>query len=67
MMYCQEMLFITKKQVSFFNYVLIKIIFKDSIQFIDYEYSCYNYRGFDIGNHFCEWAGNCLYRIESNL
>jgi len=24
--------------------------------FIDYEYGCYNYRGFDFGNHFCEWT-----------
>lgn len=23
---------------------------------IDYEYANYNYRGFDIGNHFCEWV-----------
>src|SRR5688572_12530150 len=22
---------------------------------IDYEYACYNYRGFDLGNHFCEY------------
>jgi len=27
------------------------------IRFIDYEYASYNYRGFDLGNHFCEWAG----------
>lgn len=27
------------------------------ISLIDYEYACYNYRGFDIGNHFCEYAG----------
>jgi thiamine kinase-like enzyme len=24
------------------------------MQFIDQEYARYNYRGFDIGNHFCE-------------
>uniref|UniRef100_A0A0K0FWX5 Choline/ethanolamine kinase n=1 Tax=Strongyloides venezuelensis TaxID=75913 RepID=A0A0K0FWX5_STRVS len=23
---------------------------------IDYEYASYNYRGFDFGNHFCEWG-----------
>lgn len=28
-----------------------------SISFIDFEYGCANYRGFDIGNHFCEFAG----------
>jgi len=27
------------------------------IQFIDYEYANYNYRAFDIANHFNEWAG----------
>jgi len=27
------------------------------IRFIDYEYANYNFRGFDLGNHFCEWAG----------
>ncbi|XP_036904562.1 choline/ethanolamine kinase isoform X1 [Sturnira hondurensis] len=27
----------------------------DSIMLVDFEYSSYNYRGFDIGNHFCEW------------
>lgn len=26
------------------------------VQMIDFEYSGYNYRGFDLGNHFCEWA-----------
>lgn len=25
--------------------------------FVDYEYASYNYRGFDIANHFCEYAG----------
>jgi choline/ethanolamine kinase len=24
--------------------------------FIDFEYGSYNFRGFDIGNHFCEWT-----------
>jgi len=26
------------------------------LYFIDFEYSKYNFRGFDFGNHFCEWA-----------
>lgn len=30
---------------------------KDVISFIDFEYSGYNYRAFDIGNHFNEFAG----------
>lgn len=25
---------------------------------IDFEYASYSYRGFDIGNHFCEWCYN---------
>jgi ethanolamine kinase len=33
-----------------------------SVRFIDYEYGNYNFRGFDIGNHFCEFAGfDCDY------
>ncbi|KAM9754219.1 choline kinase alpha isoform 2-T2 [Menidia menidia] len=28
---------------------------KQKLMLIDFEYSSYNYRGFDIGNHFCEW------------
>eukprot|EP01102_Stenamoeba_stenopodia_P000226 TRINITY_DN10194_c0_g1_i1.p1 TRINITY_DN10194_c0_g1~~TRINITY_DN10194_c0_g1_i1.p1 ORF type:complete len:618 (+),score=161.12 TRINITY_DN10194_c0_g1_i1:61-1854(+) len=27
----------------------------ENIRFIDFEYGNYNYRGFDIANHFCEW------------
>ncbi|KJE90814.1 choline kinase, variant [Capsaspora owczarzaki ATCC 30864] len=26
------------------------------LRFIDYEYGAYNYRAFDIANHFCEWS-----------
>jgi ethanolamine kinase len=29
----------------------------DDVMFIDYEYGAQNYRGFDIGSHFCEYAG----------
>ncbi|KAL0968363.1 hypothetical protein UPYG_G00265880 [Umbra pygmaea] len=28
----------------------------DKLMLIDFEYSSYNYRGFDFGNHFCEWC-----------
>ncbi|KAG2487423.1 hypothetical protein HYH03_013990 [Edaphochlamys debaryana] len=32
------------------------------LQFIDFEYSCYGERGFDLGNHFNEYAGfDCEY------
>lgn len=30
---------------------------RDDLQFIDYEYSGYNYQAYDIGNHFNEFAG----------
>ncbi|KAJ1848148.1 hypothetical protein IWW55_001256 [Coemansia sp. RSA 2706] len=30
---------------------------RDRVSFIDYEYAMYNYRGFDIANHFNEYAG----------
>lgn len=36
----------------------------EKVSFIDYEYACYSYRGFDIGNHFCEFAGfDCDYSL----
>lgn len=28
----------------------------DRIALIDFEYCSYNYRGFDLANHFCEWV-----------
>ncbi|KAG7522008.1 hypothetical protein JOB18_011309 [Solea senegalensis] len=33
----------------------------DKLMLIDFEYSSYNYRGFDFGNHFCEWMYNYTY------
>jgi choline/ethanolamine kinase len=30
---------------------------------IDFEYASYNYRGFDIANHFCEWCYN--YQVDT--
>jgi ethanolamine kinase len=37
---------------------------KECVTFIDFEYAGYNYRGFDIANHFCEWAGfDCNYDL----
>jgi len=30
---------------------------KNRVQFIDFEYGCYNFRAFDLANHFCEYAG----------
>lgn len=34
------------------------------VAFIDYEYGSFNYRSFDIANHFCEFAGfDCDYSL----
>lgn len=34
------------------------------VSFIDYEYGSFNYRSFDIANHFCEYAGfDCDYTL----
>ncbi|KAK3029084.1 hypothetical protein RJ639_039228 [Escallonia herrerae] len=40
---------------------------EDRLYFIDFEYGSYNYRGFDIGNHFNEYAGyDCDYSLYPN-
>ncbi|XP_004488529.1 probable ethanolamine kinase [Cicer arietinum] len=40
---------------------------EDKLYFIDYEYASYNYRGFDIGNHFAEYAGfDCDFSLYPN-
>lgn len=37
------------------------------VQFIDYEYSGYNYLAYDIGNHFNEFAGkNWICEVEAD-
>ncbi|KAK8523507.1 hypothetical protein V6N12_048027 [Hibiscus sabdariffa] len=37
---------------------------QEKLYFIDFEYGSYNYRGFDIGNHFNEYAGyDCDYSL----
>ena len=28
---------------------------RQRLTLIDFEYCSYNYRGFDLANHFCEW------------
>lgn len=35
----------------------------DKLALIDFEYCSYNYRGFDLANHFCEWSYN--YNVEN--
>uniref|UniRef100_A0A4W3JH06 Ethanolamine kinase n=1 Tax=Callorhinchus milii TaxID=7868 RepID=A0A4W3JH06_CALMI len=34
---------------------------EQKLMLIDFEYSSYNFRGFDIGNHFCEWIYDYTY------
>ncbi|POM79912.1 Choline/ethanolamine Kinase, partial [Phytophthora palmivora] len=35
--------------------------------FIDFEYTSYNPRGYDIGNHFCEWAYDYHKTVNAHL
>lgn len=50
------------------NDLLLKNILHDDetgkVSFIDYEYAAPNYQAFDIGNHFCEYAGLDTYVPE---
>ncbi|KAI5055825.1 hypothetical protein GOP47_0029346 [Adiantum capillus-veneris] len=40
---------------------------EDKLYLIDFEYGSYNYRGFDLGNHFAEYAGfDCDYSLYPN-
>ncbi|PNX80040.1 putative ethanolamine kinase A-like protein, partial [Trifolium pratense] len=41
---------------------------RNALYLIDYEYASYNYRGFDIGNHFAEYAGfECDYSLYPDM
>ncbi|XP_062517145.1 ethanolamine kinase 2-like [Corticium candelabrum] len=52
---------LNSKVVFCHNDLLVKNIIiskaKDSVTFIDNEYANFNYRAFDIADHFCEFAG----------
>ena len=37
--------------------IIIFFFFAGCVHFIDHEYAMYNYEHFEIGNHFCEYAG----------
>lgn len=37
------------------------VLFAVAVQVIDFEYSGYNPRAFDIANHFCEVIHGCLH------
>jgi len=34
---------------------------QETVVFIDYEYTAFNYQAFDIVNHFLEFAGNYIF------
>lgn len=47
---------------------MISYLFSDKLYFIDFEYGSYSYRGYDIANHFNEYAGfDCDYNLYVSL
>lgn len=42
----------------------LKFLVSDTVGFIDYEYGFYNLQAFDIGNHFNEYAGECVTKVD---
>lgn len=43
--------------------ILLVTIFNTCVFFVlDFEYCSYNYRAFDIANHFCEWTYNYTHK-----
>ena len=49
-------------KVSLFHFLCIALTLSGDVAFIDYEYGAFNYRSFDVANHFCEFSGfDCDY------
>ena len=46
---------------------LLSLYVLDKISFIDHEYAMFNYQPFDIGNHFCEYAGKVLEKCRGSI
>jgi choline/ethanolamine kinase len=46
---------------------IMKTAKEDDIVLIDFEYCSYNPRGYDLGNHFCEWAYDYHKAINCHL
>ena len=43
---------------------IVPLVFLDSVTFIDLEYGGPNFRGFDLGDFFCGFAGSlCKYKV----
>jgi thiamine kinase-like enzyme len=40
---------------------------REELHFIDFEYAKYNHRGFDIGNHFCEYMIEYNSKLENGF
>ncbi|MQM04741.1 hypothetical protein Taro_037542, partial [Colocasia esculenta] len=50
--------------MKFFVYLYCNFLLSDKLYLIDFEYGSYNYRGYDIANHFNEYAGfECDYNL----
>ncbi len=50
--------------------ILIRPVYEtpeEKLILIDFEYCSYNYRGFDLANHFCEWSFNNNVEIYPNF
>jgi choline/ethanolamine kinase len=45
-----------KSKRSAFTPLTTPVVTDDRVVLIDFEYCSYNHRGFDLANHFCEWA-----------
>lgn len=39
------------------------LVLLEKVTFIDFEYVAFNYQAFDIGNHFCEFAGKLMHPV----
>ena len=58
----KELIHLNNKIVFAHNDLLLANVLynekENSVTFIDFEYTGYNYQAFDIANHFAEFAGN---------
>ncbi|KAJ2233663.1 hypothetical protein IWW45_004010 [Coemansia sp. RSA 485] len=46
---------------------ILKLQGTDELVVVDFEYAGYNYRGFDIANHFCEWMADYHHDAHPHL
>ena len=56
--WCTFALRLLPRSACFHLFPCVRLVFfPAAVHFIDYEYAFLNYQAFDIGNHFCEYAG----------